>query len=382
MPRYLFVVPGLAGHVNPLTGVAAELEARGDVVAWAGPKPALRKLVDGGVVYPAGASTAARPPGLRGYAALKFLWEDFLVPLADSMVDGVAHAVAEFRPDVLVVDQQAFAGALVAERLGLPWVTSATTSSELADPLGALPKVAAWVDGLLDGLRSRHGVAGSGDLRFSPRLVLAFTTEAFAGPPAVRVSGALSYVGPSLMDRRDPVDFPWEWLIPGKPLVLVTLGTANGDVGGRFLNEAAIALRALSGEFQGVIADPENVLPADCGVLAVPRFPQLDLLSRAAVVLCHGGHNTVCESLSHGVPLVVAPIRDDQPILAQQVVEAGVGRRLRFDHADADAIRVALREVTGHPAYTDSARRVRQSFLDAGGAVAAADALRASVCTP
>jgi len=38
----------------------------------------------------------------------------------------VAAAVDQFRPDALVVDQQAVAGALVANARGLPWATSAT----------------------------------------------------------------------------------------------------------------------------------------------------------------------------------------------------------------------------------------------------------------
>jgi UDP:flavonoid glycosyltransferase YjiC (YdhE family) len=49
-----------------------------------------------------------------------------------------------------------------------------------------------------------------------------------------------------------------------------------------------------------------------------------------SAVVCHGGHNTVCEAVAHGVPLVVTPIRDDQPIIARQVADAGAGIRLHF----------------------------------------------------
>ncbi|WP_020667153.1 glycosyltransferase [Amycolatopsis nigrescens] len=377
--RFLFVAPPLTGHVNPLRGVAAELAAGGDEVAWAGPEPALGKLTGGARVYPAGDSAEfsldRRPGSLRGFAALKFLWEQYLVPLADAMTEPVAAAVRDFAPDVLVADQQAMAGALVASREGLPWATSASTSSELSDPLAALPKVAAWVAGLQAGLRARHGVHTDADLRFSPELLLAFTTEALAGRPALPVP--VRYVGPAYADRAESVDFPWDQ-VRERPLVLVTLGTANEEAGRRFLAAAAEALSSLSGRFQGVIADPAGVLGdlQTPGTVVVRRIPQLALIRRAAVVLCHGGHNTVCETLGHGVPLVVAPIRDDQPVLAQQVVDAGAGVRLRFDRATPDDIRAAILEVTSSPPYAANARRIRSSFTAAGGPTSAARALR------
>ena len=37
MSRFLFVVPPMAGHVNPTLPVGRELAARGHEVAWAGP---------------------------------------------------------------------------------------------------------------------------------------------------------------------------------------------------------------------------------------------------------------------------------------------------------------------------------------------------------
>jgi UDP:flavonoid glycosyltransferase YjiC (YdhE family) len=94
-----------------------------------------------------------------------------------------------------------------------------------------------------------------------------------------------------------------------------------------------------------------------------------------AAVVSHGGHNTVCESLAHGLPLVVTPIRDDQPIIAQQVVEAGAGVRLRFARLTAAQLRAGVRAVLDDPAYRQGAGRIRDSFAAAGGACAAADHL-------
>lgn len=372
MARFLFVVPPLVGHVNPAAGVAAELTARGHEVAWAGHDELLWHLVGPDALVFACAVPPApeRPAGLKGPAALRFLWQDFLVPLADAMAPGVGAALDAFEPHVVVADQQALAGGLLAESRGLPWVTSATTSAELADPLAGMPKVADWVTGLLADLRGRiAGGRGSADPRFSPHGVLAFTTRELLGavtlPPRVRL------IGPALGSRPSTTDFPWEWLDPLRPTVLVSLGTANTEAGAGFLTAAAAAFAGTS--TRAVVVDPGGVLDAvPPNVLVCPRVPQLPLLSRVDAVLCHAGHNTVCEALWHGLPLVVAPIRDDQPIVAAQVVAAGAGVRLRFGRADADRIAAAVEEVLTEPSYRRAAETVAASFHAAGGGAAAA----------
>ncbi|MGW5055367.1 glycosyltransferase [Actinokineospora sp. NPDC004072] len=416
--RVLVVVPPFAGHVNPVIGVAAELGARGHRVAWAGDAALLGALLPAGsTVHPCAGLDVARPAGLRGFAALKHLWEQVLLPLADVMAPGVEAALAAERPDVVLVDQQAFAGAFAAERWGLPWVTSATTSSELVDPLAGMPAVAGWI-------RERLGERSAVDPRFSPLLTLAFTAPALAPAAA---APTVRFVGHTARPS-EPHPFDFALLDPDRPLVYVSLGTVNADTGARFLTECATAL-ARRPHLQAVIADPAGAVtaarphlafdaahivagspqpglapepavdaplivaassPPQPGlapepavdaplIVTAPRVPQLALLDRASVVVCHGGHNTVCEALARGVPLVVAPIRDDQPVIAEQVTAAGAGIRLRFTHAAAEHIGAAIDRLIADPAYRAAAARVRDSFAAAGGAAAAADALEALV---
>jgi len=380
--RFLFVVPPMTGHVNPTIGVAARLVERGHRVAWAGHEPLLRSVLGPAAevfacaVPPSTADWGDRPAEVRSMRSIKVMWEQLLEPLAHSMVPGVRAAVEAFGPDVVVADQQALAGALVAGARGLPWVTSATTPAELIDMEAALPEVLAWLQEMLTGLRSSYG-GPDGDLRYSPDLVLAYTTQDMVGP--IPRPEPIAYVGPSLHDRPNQADFPWDRLDPRRSLVLISLGTISVGAGTRFLTEAIAAVRARSGRLQAVVVDPTGSLAheSDADVIVLPAVPQLELLGSVDVVVCHAGHNTVCEALSHAIPLVVAPIRDDQPVIAAQVEGTGVGIGLRYGLAEARHIGAALDAVLDDPSYAEAAARIRSAFHQAGGAARAADHLEA-----
>lgn len=378
MSRFLFVVPPLAGHVNPTIGVAAALLERGHQVAWTGPGETVRYLLGpDAAVYGCAVpefldACAWRVPGLRGPAWLKFLGERFFLPLAEAMVPGVGAAVERFAPDVLVVDLETFAGWLVAERVGLPWATSATNPAVFTDPFSGMPKVEAWWHGIMADLLHRFGApARAGQPWFSPRLVLAFTTAALLGS-SVHLGEQVRLVGPSISPRPGSGDFPWNWLDADRPAVFVSSGTVSSSTGDRFLQQCARTLAA-DPDRQAVIVDPAGVLGTVAEHVLIQRtVPQLPLLSRVDAVICHAGHNTVCEALSHGLPLVMAPIRTDQPLVAAQVVNAGAGIRLRVSRATSAQIGPALEAVLTEPSYRQAARRVQESFRAAGGAVAAA----------
>ena len=266
-----------------------------------------------------------------------------------------------------------------------------------------MPKIRLWLEELLDGLRRRFGdPEADGDLRFSPHLVLAFTVPEMLGRSSgpgrrTRTSDAPSTpssgrtrCGKRRAARCTPrgsssTRSPPGWTgapprpPPGKPLVCVRRGTATARTGRRFLDECFTVFAERPG-LRAVMVDPAGSArgAADAGVgtvLVRPRVAQLAVLRHASAVVCHGGHNTVCEALSLGLPLVVAPIRDDQMIVAEQVTRSGAGVRLRFDRARAPQIGAAVEEVLTEPSYRDAAERLRASFAAAGGVGEAADRL-------
>lgn len=378
MSRFLFVSLPLSGHAYPAAAVAGALRERGHDVAWVGPETYLRPLVGPDTtVY----STGLRPyRGQRdlGYRSIKSVWEGFVVPFARFMLPAVDRAVAAYWPDVLVVDQHALAGALVAHRHRVPWATLATGAMELTRPFQGQPKVEAWIRGHLSALWAAAKLTGEPavDLRFSPHLVLALTTRALAGATALPDHFVL--VGPAIGDRKAEADFPWQDLAVARHRVLVSMGTLAQDLAASFYARVVAALAPASDRIQGIVLAPREAVPdAPPEFIVTPRAPMLELLPHLDAVVCHAGQNTVCEALTHGVPLVMAPIRHDQPIIASQVVRAGAGIRVRFHRVRADQLRDAVTAVLDDPAYRAAAGHVRDSFAAAGGAAAAARHLAA-----
>jgi zeaxanthin glucosyltransferase len=374
--RFLLVVPPLAGHVNPAIAVGHALAGRGHDVAWACPETFIRPLVgSGAVVYRTG-MRLYRPQGDCGAAAMKSLWEGFIVPFARFTLPAVEHAVQAYRPDVVVVDQHAVAGAMVARRHGLRWASLAPGSMELTRPYRALPRVDAWIRGHCAMLCAEAGLPPDEafDPRFSPHLVLACTTAALTGDVVFPDHFAL--VGPMLAGRPSGPDFPWDRLDAGRRHVLVTVGTLAADIAKDFYAMAAGAMAPLGGRLQAIVVAPAGSLPdLPPHILTTAQAPLLELMPHLDAVLCHGGMNTVGEALAHGIPLVIAPIRHDQPVTAAQVVAAGAGIRVRFARAGAAQLRAAVTAVLDDPAYRAAARRVGASFAAAGGAAAAAERL-------
>jgi MGT family glycosyltransferase len=378
---FLFVVPPLTGHINPTISVGRELASRGHRVAWVGHARAVRPLLPEGaelIALEDQISDLVMRPMLehatpvRGLESLRFLWEDILIPLARVMLPGTLRAIADRKPDVVVVDHQAIGGALAARLSGAKWATFATTSASVVDPLSVLPKVKEWVAAQVAELEAQAGLPPIAEADLSPDRVIVFSTPALVGRDKP-FSDRYCFVGPSISDRPDATPFPWDALRDG-PRVFVSLGTVSGESGEQFYKTAALALG--SQPFQVILAaPPERVGAVPDNFIVQRRVPQLKVLEHVDAVVSHAGHNTVCESLAHGLPLVVAPIRDDQPIVADQVVRAGAGVRLKFGRLSPALLLEAVKRALHEPELKRAAARVAASFRAAGGAPLAANLL-------
>jgi zeaxanthin glucosyltransferase len=369
--RFLFVAPPLAGHMNAPLAVASALAEGGHDVAWVGAESYLRPLVGPTTtVFPTGLRLY-RPQADRGFAAIRTLWDTFVIPFARFILPAMEKAVASFQPDVVGVDQHAVAGAVVATRHGVRWASLAPQAMELTRPLRSLPRVEAWLRERLDAVWSLTGEPGPAplDLRFSPHLVIGFTSPLLTGVDDLPANCEL--VGPAVHRRLDAPPFDWSQLDPERRKVLVSVGTMSVDVATDFFARVVEAVSPL--DLQVILNAPVEVVASPPrNVLVAPRLPIPDLLSSMDAVVGHGGLNTTVEALGQGLPLVLAPIRNDQPVIANQVVAAGAGLRVRFGRVTGQQLRGAMTSVLDDGRYRAGAARIRDSFPAEGGAAVAA----------
>ncbi|MDJ0318813.1 nucleotide disphospho-sugar-binding domain-containing protein [Arthrobacter antibioticus] len=78
-------------------------------------------------------------------------------------------------------------------------------------------------------------------------------------------------------------------------------------------------------------------------------LPQVTLLESAAAAVTHGGNNSVTESMTFGVPLVVMPFSTDQFAGAAALESAGFGAALAPNTSTVEDIRTALGTVLELP---------------------------------
>ncbi|WP_158839838.1 glycosyltransferase [Saccharothrix deserti] len=371
MSRFLLVVLPLQGHLYPMLAIGQELVRAGHEVVWCGPENVLRPLVGPDATVHATGARAYRRYDEMGMAGLRALWDGYLIPFTRFTLGPVDAAVVEHEPDVVVTEQYALAGGLVAHRRGVPWATLCTGTLELTPPAD-LPEFEDFVADRVSQVVAMAGLpAGEPvDPRFSPHLVIALMTRGLVGD--VELPDRCVLTGAALGVRPNAPEFPWHAWDPDRRHVLVTVGTLVGHMIGDFYERAAAVLAPMADEVQavfvtsGVAAEsfPDNAIAAEL-------VPMLDLMPKLDALVCHAG-GAVNEALAFGVPMVVAPVRSEQVALARQVDRSGAGIEVSILDATVAELDAAVRAVLDEPGYRRNARRIAAEFAAAGGAAAAA----------
>jgi MGT family glycosyltransferase len=405
LKHYGIICPPVRGHLNPFLAVARELQGRGHrVTVFQMPDLASSVCAEQVDFVPIGASdhpvgslpqSLAELGRLSGFAALRFTVRA-VAKTTEMICRDAPQAVHDARVDMLLVDQTEPAGGSVAEHLGIPFVTLCT-----ALPLNREPDVpppfspwnyrkSAWAR-----MRNRLGYAVSDWILAPVRAVLANYRRHWKLPvhkcsedsysrlaqisqqpreldfPRKFLPSCFHYVGPLRSPERHKIQFPWERL-DGRPLIYSSLGTLQNqktDLVQCFV-EACADL-----EVQLVIAgrSPESLGPLPGNVIAVAYAPQLELLQKASLTLTHGGLNTVLDSLSCGVPMVLVPLTYEQPAIAARVVRIGAGEILPVSRISPEGLRTQIAKITAADSYNVKARGLAASIRAAGGVVRAAD---------
>jgi UDP:flavonoid glycosyltransferase YjiC (YdhE family) len=294
----------------------------------------------------------------------------------------------DLAPDLVVSDVITACGGLAADLMGLPWIE--LCPHPLYRPSKGLPPVGS-------GLAPGVGLRG----RLRDAVMRALTARSWRTGlrqrSAARVKIGLPAVDPGPLRRLIATlpalevprpDWPSEAIVVGPlhfeptssvldipvgsgPLVVVAPSTATTGATGL----AELALETLT---------PGEALPAGARVVvsrldgpevtvppwaAVGLGRQDELLSRADLVICGGGHGMVSKTLLAGVPLVVVPGGGDQWEIANRVVRQGSAQLVR--PLTGDALASAVTEVLSSPRYRDAARRAATSVSEVADPVRA-----------
>jgi MGT family glycosyltransferase len=108
-------------------------------------------------------------------------------------------------------------------------------------------------------------------------------------------------------------------------------------------------------------------------------LPQASILPQVDAVICHGGNNTVTESLYFGKPMVVLPLFWDQYDNAQRLDETGLGVRLDTYGHSHEELRGALDRLLADEALSGRLRGLSQNLQGARGTERGADLIEGAI---
>lgn len=379
MAKFLFVVPPFFGHISPTLSIGASLIARGHEVKWLGITPLADKHipVGGEFIYPAAElephldeinrilKRQDDGPACSGPEVMKLALEETYVPFARIMMPGLSNFVDAWKPDVIINDCITFAGALCAHIKGIPSVTTTPVPPDvMGDTANSAPKIFEWQQNLIKGLQQEFGVYGDEIVIHSHKLNLVFTSQAFAGFD--EVSPHMKFVGP-VKGRPNNAAFDWERLAKATtPKVFVSLGTLLVDIRKEFFQKL---ITAFADQPVTIVAatNPDIFEVWPDNFIVSGFVPQTELMPHMDAVICHGGFNTVNDTFTNGLPMLITPIAYDHFHTAKLIENSGAGVSIRYKRLRITDLRDTVFELLQNPKYREAAVKVKETFIAAGG---------------
>lgn len=293
-------------------------------------------------------------------------------------------SLRRLQPDLVVSDVITVCGGMAAELASIPWIE--LSPHPLYLPSRGLPPIGS---GLAPGTGLRGRLRDATMRAFTARSVRVGERQRAQARREIGLPGAdpgprrrLIATLPALEVRRP--DWPAEAVVVGPlhfeptaavlavppgdgPMVVVAPSTAGTGTAG--LAEIAlenlvpgetlpVGSRVVVSQLVSSRSGGDDVTVPPWAVVGLGR--QDDLLRRADVVVCGGGHGMLSKTLLAGVPMVVVPGGGDQWELANRVVRQGSARLIR--PLAVDVLVAEVNKVLSSPSYRQAARRAAESL--------------------
>lgn len=375
MARIAIITWPYPGHIYPTLSIGANLLAKGFNVAWISQIESLVNMLPEGAEFIHIATDSKHQEktpveSTFGMQSIQNLYENVLIPQNKFIYTQLEYLIGKHHFDYVITDQQAFAGALFAHRFGIPYAVSVTAPATI-DTSRAFPEVSAYEQQQVVRFQQDMGCNEPHALAWNAPLTLVYTTQEFL--QNFDFPSSYRFIGPSTSKRKEPeIDISAIEKEKGRrPIVLVSMGTILTCEPG-FIANVIEAFSPLDIAVV-VVANPTMQATWPDNFYVYPYIPQLRVLQLVDAVICHAGHNTVCEALNAGIPLITIPVVHDQSYVATKVQNCGAGIRLKYRRLRSKNLQAALIEILKNKNYRDSAKKIQQSFINSGGEKYAAD---------
>jgi UDP:flavonoid glycosyltransferase YjiC (YdhE family) len=363
--RILFTTFPALGHLHPLLPLALAAQDAGhevrlatgaDLVSWAS-----RCGVDAHDVGPGGVevhATAARDFAGRSQTAHMFtqVWPS-------AALAGLVELTSSWRPELVIHEEQEYAGVLLAALLGVPCVTHSWSAP--ARPAAACAAQRELLDPLWQQWIPGQAARRTGDL-YLDACPPPFQTDALA---AIARTSPVVTVRPGTFDGPPEPPPPWLDRMP-RPAAYVTQGTVAEFSVPDLLRRIAFALAA---QFASVVVTTgpnpvESLGDLPPNVRAMTYVAQSLVLPHVDLLVSHGGAGGTLGALLHAVPHLVLPGPGMSQISsAAAIARIGAGRQLGPDERDGESIAQAARQLLGDPSFGAAAARVRAELAQLPG---------------
>jgi UDP:flavonoid glycosyltransferase YjiC (YdhE family) len=369
-PRVLLTTAAALGHFHPLAAIASALRDRGAEVRFATSPGFCPQVAAAGFdAVPCGMDWRSRdlaetwpdfrlvPPSERNAWVNSVMWAK---RLPEAIIPDLLRVVDDWRPSLVLSGRAELAGPMVAELTGVPY---ATTSAGRV--IGLREFVVATQRGraeLRSGLGLDPDVAGDALYR---HLYLNHIPASFL-PDELPVPARRDF-RPAVF--TEPTSDPPRWLRDVEPrsAIYLTLGSILGEVWPDAFVRVLDAVEPLGRTVVVTVGDGGDAQALAArfpGVHVANYIPQRLILDRAALLVCHGGINTLLGALSQGVPVLVLPTeQSDQPWNARRCRELGVGLSSDIEQADVAAIRDSAAAVLSDGSYRRAVAAWRADML-------------------
>jgi MGT family glycosyltransferase len=376
------------GHINPTLPIVAELTRRGECIIYYATEKFRQPIEASGATF----HPYTNLPDVESLGQITKNPVTLAATLAhasERVLPALLEELGDLQPDYLIHDSMCGWGAQAAAKLDMPTVNGSAVFAFGGPPpslrfvLRNLWVVLTALPDLMDYQRTqrriheRWGVPALslGEMFTNTQaLNIVYTSRAFQ-PKGEQYDDSYVFVGPTVGPRPTPeTDLPLE-AFAERTLIYASLGTIlNEDAG--FFNAC---MDAFAGTDYAVViatgpdADLNGVRTPPPNVWLRGYVPQLSVLQVSDAFITHGGMNSTHEGLRYGVPLLVVPQTTEQSLVAERVTHFQAGRSLAPGRVTAQRLYNEVTTLLSDPTYARNARRLGESFRQAGGYQRAAE---------